>query len=164
MSRHAKSGSGDGALAVSRREGTPRSWFFLLASALLVLFGHPAWTQPRAPAVGCEVADYNLMLRLYLPLAPDGSGAPAEMQGTLEVLHQKVPKDQRLWSLEGKRPAQFWSQGDELKLLILLGSGESLIRLVIETQRREQYGEHTGTFRLERGQVKVTGRLACNVG
>jgi hypothetical protein len=86
------------------------------------------------------------------------------MQGTLEIHHQKVPKDQRLWSLEGKRPAQFWNRDGELKLMLLLGPVTDRITVVIEAAQRQGYLEHLGSFRLVTGDVSLTGRLACNVG
>jgi hypothetical protein len=58
------------------------------------------------------------------------------MKGSLEIHHQKVPKDRRVWSLDGKRPAQFWNRDRELKLMLLLGSREELITLIIETKAR----------------------------
>jgi hypothetical protein len=117
------------------------------------------------PAVACEIADFNVVLNLYMPLGNDGSGVPApgSMQGTLEIHHQKVPKAQRRWSLDGKSPAQFWNHNDDLRIMLLLGSGEDRVRLVIDA-RRQDSGDHRGTFRLEAAGVRVTGRLACAVG
>ncbi|MDX2157189.1 MAG: hypothetical protein SFW09_11830 [Hyphomicrobiaceae bacterium] len=135
-------------------------------SAMLVVLCLPAPAAGQVPAVGCEVADFNIVLKLYIPLAPDGSGSPGAggMQGSLEIFHQKVPKERRLWSLDGKRPAQYWNHDGEFKLQLLLGSGDDRISLVLDTRRRQDTGEHMGGFRLETGAVKVTGRLACTIG
>jgi hypothetical protein len=124
----------------------------------------PAHAQQAA--VSCEVADFSMTMRLYLPLAPGTYGSPGSepMQGTLEIHHQKVPKEQRLWSLDGKRPLQFWNQGGELKMLFVLGAAEDAITIVIDTAQRLGEAEHTGVFRLTAPGVKLTGRLACVVG
>jgi hypothetical protein len=120
----------------------------------------------QGPAVVCEVADFNIALRLYLPLQRDGSGAPAPggLQGTLEIFHQKVAKESRSWLLDGRQPSQFWNVDSELKMQLLFGSGEDRIRLLIDARRREDVGQHVGTFRLEAGSVRVVGRLACTAG
>jgi hypothetical protein len=86
------------------------------------------------------------------------------MQGTLELHHQKVPKERRLWSLDGKRPVQFWNQGGELKMLFVLGTGEDVITIVIDTAQRQGETEHTGAFRLTAPGLRLTGKLACVVG
>ena len=120
----------------------------------------------NAPAITCEVADFTMTMRLYLPLVSGGSGSPGEagMQGTLEIHHQKVPKERRFWSLDGKRPAQFWNQEGQLKMLLLLGLGEDAISILIDTAQRQGDGEYTGAFRLVAPGVKLTGKLACVVG
>jgi hypothetical protein len=86
------------------------------------------------------------------------------MQGTLEIHHQKEPKERRLWSLDGKRPVQFWNQGGELKMLLVLGTGDDAILVVIETAQRQGETDYTGAFRLTAPGVRLTGKLACVVG
>ena len=124
-----------------------------------------AVAQPRQPSAACRIADSNIVLDLFLPLSRDGSGNAARgMRGTLEVHHQKVAKDRRQWSLEEKLPAQFWNVGKDFRVRLLLGTGEQLLDLVIETQARGDMGGHAGTFRLEAAEgVKVQGRAECNV-
>ncbi|MEZ5815688.1 MAG: hypothetical protein R3D44_01220 [Hyphomicrobiaceae bacterium] len=127
-------------------------------------FGLPvAEAQVYRPAVSCEVADFSMTLRLYLPLEFDGSGSPGEggFQGSVEIHHQKVPKERRRWSLDGKRPVQFWNQDGELKMMIVLGGRDDPIRLVIETRQRPGEDRYVGEFRLMTSEVKLTGRLAC---
>ena len=121
--------------------------------------------QLRAPSVGCQVADTNVALDLFLPLARDGSGNAARgMRGTLEIHHQKLPRERRTWTLDDRLPAQFWNVAGELRIRLLLGQGEQLVDVVIEA-RQSPAGPHTGTFRLETGEgVKVVGRVACTVG
>ncbi|MEZ5853470.1 MAG: hypothetical protein R3D67_01505 [Hyphomicrobiaceae bacterium] len=127
---------------------------------------NPALAQNRVPAISCEAADFNLMMRLYMPLIPDGSGVPgpAGMQGTVEITHQKVPKDRRLWSLEGKRPVMFWNRDNELRMLLQLGGGDAAIRIVIETKRQPTDYEYRGSFGIDASEVKLKGRLACVIG
>lgn len=117
----------------------------------------------QARFVACEVTDFSIALRLQLPLAFDGTGAPGPkgMEGSLEIFHQKVPKDRRLWSLDGMRPVQFWNVEPELKMMIALATGEEPIRLLIEAKRLGSNSDYTGTFTLLAGGMKLSGRLAC---
>lgn len=136
------------------------------AAAALVMtpfIAAPAPAQIYRPAVSCEVADFSMTLRLYLPLAYDGTGSPGDagMEGSLEIHHQKVPKDRRRWSLDGKRPVQFWNQDGELKIMLVLGGADDPIRVLIETKQRRGEPTYVGEFRLLTSEVKLTGRLAC---
>ena len=137
----------------------------IVVMGLLATSGQPAEAR-YTPAVSCEVADFSMTLRLYMPLSRDRTGSPGEegMKGSLEIHHQKVPKERRVWSLDGKRPAQFWNRDRELKLMLLLGSREELITLIIETKARPGEGEQAGEFRLLTSEVNLSGRLACRAG
>ena len=150
-----------------QHKGSPPRFPFLraLTFAIAVLTNAPAPAQQRIPSVGCQVSDSNVTLDLYMPLSKDGSGNAARgMRGMLEIHHQKLPKDRRSWPLDEKLPAQFWNWGNDLKIRLLLGTGEQLIDFIIET-KRVQAGPHTGNFRLETGEgVKVVGRIECSVG
>jgi hypothetical protein len=123
----------------------------------------PAAARIRQPAVSCEVSDFSMELRFRLPLVRDGTGSPADggMKGTLEIRHQKVPKERRLFSLDGLRPQQFWNRDDELKILLSIGAGAEVTRIVIETRRRRDETERAGQFRLTTPEVDLTGRVAC---
>ena len=131
--------------------------------SLLALAG-PARSQQAGAS--CEVADFTMTMRFYIPLTSSHNGSPTTepMQGSLELHHQKIPKERRLWSLDGKRPAQFWNLDGTLKVLFLLGSAEEQISILIETAQRMANGEYTGTFRLVAGDLRLSGRLACAVG
>ena len=123
--------------------------------------------QIRTPSVACSVADSNMTLDLYLPLAMDGSGvaAPTGMTGSLEIHHSKVPKDRRRWALDGRQPSHFWNLANEMRLRVIVAPGEQLIDLVIETANRQGDGVYAGNFRLQTAEgVRVTGRLQCYVG
>jgi hypothetical protein len=121
--------------------------------------------QYRVPTVYCSTRDHNMALDLELPLRNDGSRAAAAsgFAGDLEIIHQKMPADRRRWSLDKRQPAQFWLTGNDLKLRLLLGTGENLVDLVIEAQRRAANESiYAGNFRLETAEgVRVTGRMSC---
>ncbi len=139
-----------------------RRIFMTLAVYLLASTAH---AQPYQPSVACRVADTNMMLELYLPLAKDNSGNVARgMRGELQVTHPKMPVQRRRWNLDDKLPAQFWNVGNDLKFRLTPASGEDLVDLVVEVQRREQSAEATGAFRLVTAEgVRVQGRIACRV-
>lgn len=139
--------------------------FALAAAGLAVVV--PASGQMRMPSISCSIADNNIALDLYLPLAADGSGAGGRsgMQGVLEIHHFKMAKDRRRWPLDGRQPAQIWNIGNDLKLRLMLGTGEALVDLIIEVQQRAGTIGHMGNFRLDTAEgVRVTGRVECQVG
>ena len=137
-----------------------------LTIVLLVGASAPAVAQPAGPAAICRVADSNITLDLILPLARDNSGNAARgMRGELQINHQQMSRDRRRWLLDDKLPAQFWNMGNDLRIRLLLGTGDQLVDLVIEAQRRQSQSEHTGVFRLETAEgVKVQGRIECTAG
>lgn len=124
-----------------------------------------AAAQYRVPTVYCSTRDHNLAFDLELPLRTDGSNAAAAagLAGSLEIIHQKVPAERRSWSLDKRQPAQFWLTGNDLKLRLVLGTGENLVDLIIEAQRRAaNESNYAGNFRLEMAEgVRVTGRVGC---
>ncbi len=119
--------------------------------------------EARQRFVTCEAADFSLTLRVRLPLANDGTGSLSEkpMEGLLEINHLKVPKERRVWTLDGKRPAQFWNRDDELKILIVLGPPTEAIQLVMETKARTGEPHQFGEFQLIAPEIKLSGKLAC---
>ncbi len=122
--------------------------------------------QFRDEIISCRVAETNITLDLAIPLSRDGSGNAARgMRGSLDIHHQKMARERRRWQLDDKLPAQFWNVGNDMKIRLMLGTGEQLIDLIIDTQLRPGYGSHSGQFRLETAEgVKVQGRLECMVG
>lgn len=141
-------------------------------AAAAVVFSLSSFAAARAsaqiyrPAVSCEVADFSMTLRLYLPLSYDRTGSPGDggMEGSLEIHHQKVPKDRRLWSLDGKRPVQFWNRDGEMKMMLTLGGADDPIHVLIDTRQRRGEQDFVGEFRLLSSEVKLSGRLACQAG
>lgn len=140
-----------------------RTWVGIAALFAALTVSPP--TAAQSLFVGCEVADFNMAMSLSMPLNNDGTGSPGTqgMQGTVELRHSKIPKDKSRWSLEGRKPAMFWNRGNDLKILLVFGSGEGLITISIEASNK-QGSDYIGNFRLETGEVKLTGRLACVVG
>ncbi len=128
--------------------------------------GAPAQAQTYVPSLSCEASDFSMELKLYLVLTRDGTGAPgpAGMLGTVRLHHQKIDKDRRFWSLDGKRPAQFWNRDGQLKMMLVFGGGDEPITVVLETAQQLGGTEYSGAFRVIAPDVKLTGRLACSVG
>lgn len=126
----------------------------------------PLQAQVYVPSLSCEASDFSMELKLYLILTGDGTGAPgpAGMQGTVRLHHQKIDKDRRYWSLDGKRPAQFWNRDGQLKIMLVFGGGGDPITIVLETAQQLGGTEYSGAFRVIAPGVKLTGRLACSVG
>lgn len=136
-----------------------------LLAAASALYGHAVQAQVRTPSISCQVADSNIVLDLLLPITPEGGPAKSGLRGSMEIHHFKVPKDRRRWSLDGRQPTQMWHVGNDLRLRLVLASGDDLVDLVIETQRRPDAGANIGTFRLETAEgVKVQGRIECHAG
>lgn len=135
----------------------------IIASAAILA---PTRARAYEEAIACRLSETNITLDLLLPLARDGSGNAARgMRGTLDIHHQKMAHDRRHWQLSDKLPAQFWNWGKDMKLRLLLGTGDQLLDLVIDTQQRQGYSIHSGTYKLETSEgVRVTGRIECLVG
>lgn len=118
-----------------------------------------------ANEVYCSARDTNLDLKLQASVDPRaGEGVvPGSLKGVLQVHHQKVPRDRRAWPLDGRSIAQYWNVGGELKLRLLLQSGDDAVDLIIETRSRPgSAGDYAGSFRLETTDgVRVTGRVEC---
>ena len=134
-----------------------------LGVAAALALASPTLGQPYQPSVACRVADTNITFDLYLPLAKDGSGNVARgMRGELQIQHQKMPLNRRRFALDDKLPAQFWNVGNDLKIRLLLGTGDELVDLVIEVQRNAPGIDNNGVFRLVTAEgVKVQGRIGC---
>lgn len=88
------------------------------------------------------------------------------LKGMLQMYHQKVARDRRVWSLDGRSLAQYWNVGSELKLRLVLQSGDDVVDLAIETHSRPgSAGDYAGSFRLETTDgVRVSGRVECARG
>ena len=89
--------------------GLARAVLATMLAAGLGMAALPVAEARYTPAVSCEVADFSMTLRLYMPLSRDRTGSPGEagMKGSLEIHHQKVPKERRVWSLDGRA---YWNR------------------------------------------------------
>lgn len=140
-------------------------WRAMMTAALVAGMAASAMAQPAAE-VYCAVADSNLTLKLLATVQPrGGQGAlPGSLKGSLDIHHQKVPRERRSQSLDGRSFVQFWNYGTELKLRLFIEAGEGTVDAIIETKARPgTEGDYAGNFRLETSDgVRVTGRVECS--
>lgn len=139
-------------------------WRATMTAALFAGMAASAMAQPAE--VYCAVADSNLTLKLLATVQPrGGQGAlPGSLKGSLDIHHQKVPRERRSQSLDGRTFAQFWNYGSELKLRLFIEQGDDRTDMVIDTKARPGAdGDYAGNFRLETTHgVRVTGRVECS--
>lgn len=138
-------------------------WRATMTAALFAGTAASAMAQPAE--VYCAVADSNLAKLLATVQPRGGQGAlPGSLKGSLDIHHQKVPRDRRSQSLDGRTFAQFWNYGGELKLRLFIEQGDDRVDLVIDTKVRPgTEGDYAGNFRLETSDgVRVTGRVECS--
>ena len=139
-------------------------WRAVITAALVAGMAASAMAQPAE--VYCAIADSNLTLKLLATVQPrGGQGAlPGSLKGSLDIHHQKVPRERRSQSLDGRTFAQFWNYGSELKLRLFIEQGDDRVDLVIDTKVRPgTEGDYAGNFRLETTDgVRVTGRVECS--
>lgn len=142
-----------------------RSGLARLAIACVVL-GAMSGAARAGIGIECHASESNVALDFILPLARDGSGnIQGPMQGALNIQHQKLPRERRLWSLDDRRPSQFWNVGGDLRIRVVIGSGTEIIDLVVEAQQRSGAPEErSGWFKIETGEgVRATGRIVCSI-
>ena len=79
----------------------------IVVLGLLAAAGQPAEARYR-PAVSCEVADFSMTLRLYMPLSRDRTGSPGEegMLGASRDAGVLVVGLSTRWHLEGLGPVR----------------------------------------------------------
>lgn len=136
-----------------------------LAGAGLAVGGTQAEAFQQPPVLSCSVSDHNLLLDLVLRLGTGGAADPAGMEGQLQIHHPKLAHERRRWSLDKRQPAQLWLNGNELRLRIVLGAGDGLVVLLIETQRRNAADSaYAGAWTLVTAETpRLTGRVSCDV-
>jgi hypothetical protein len=114
----------------------------------------------------CGISDSNVELKLITKVQPGGGQAaiPGSLTGTLDIHHQKVPRERRNLELDKRPLAQFWNYGGELKLRLFVEEGDGRTDLVVDTKLRPGTdGDYAGNFRLETSDgVRVTGRAECS--
>jgi hypothetical protein len=122
--------------------------------------------QAQQGEIYCGISDSNVELKLITHAQPGGGQAaiPGSMTGSLDIHHQKVPRERRHLDLDKRTFAQFWNYGTELKLRLYVEQGDGRTDLVIDTNVRPGTdGDYAGNFRLETSDgVRVTGRAECS--
>ena len=136
------------------------------ASAILALAAIASPAQAQQAEVFCGISDSNVELKLITKVQPGGGQAaiPGSLTGSLEIHHQKVPRERRDLELDKRTFAQFWNYGTELKLRLYIEQGDGRTDLIVDTKLRPGTdGDYAGNFRLETSDgVRVTGRAECS--
>ena len=137
----------------------------VMAAVTLAAVALPAQAQ-LSGAIYCGISDSNVELKLITKAQPGGGQAaiPGSLTGSLDIHHQKVPRERRHLDLDKRTFAQFWNYGTELKLRLYVEQDDGRIDLVIDTKVRPGTdGDYAGNFRLETSDgVRVTGRVECS--
>lgn len=137
----------------------------VMAAVTLAAVALPAQAQ-LSGAIYCGISDSNVELKLITKVQPGGGQAaiPGSLTGSLDIHHQKVPRERRHLDLDKRTFAQFWNYGTELKLRLYVEQGDGRTDLVIDTKVRPGTdGDYAGNFRLETSDgVRVTGRAECS--
>lgn len=114
----------------------------------------------------CGISDSNVELKLLTKVQPGGgqSAIPGSLSGSLDIHHQKVPRERRNLSLDKRAFAQFWNYASELKLRLYFEQDDGRTDLVVDTKLRPGTdGDYAGNFRLETSDgVRITGRVECS--
>jgi hypothetical protein len=122
--------------------------------------------QAQQGEIYCGISDSNVELKLITKAQPGGGQAaiPGSMTGSLDIHHQKVPRERRHLDLDKRTFAQFWNYGTELKLRLYVEQDDGRTDLIIDTKVRPGTdGDYAGNFRLETSDgVRVTGRVECS--
>jgi hypothetical protein len=141
----------------------------MLRTALFVIVAFAAIAssaQAQQGEIYCGISDSNVELKLLTKVQPGGGqGAiPGALNGTLDIHHQKVPRERRNLVLDKRAFAQFWNYASELKLRIFIAHDDGSTDLVVDTKVRPGTdGDYAGNFRLETSDgVRVTGRVECS--
>lgn len=136
----------------------------IMAAALLAALARPVAAQQGE--LYCGISDSNVELKLLAKVQPGGgqSAIAGSLRGSLNIHHQKVPRDRRSLSLDNRAFAQFWSYASELKLRLFIEQDDGRTDLVVDTKIRPGTdGDYAGNFRLETSDgVRVTGRVECS--
>jgi hypothetical protein len=136
-----------------------------MAAVTLAAVALPAQAQ-LSGAIYCGISDSNAELKLITKAQPGGGQAaiPGSLTGSLDIHHQKVPRERRHLDLDKRTFAQFWNYGTELKLRLYVEQDDGRTDLIIDTKVRPGTdGDYAGNFRLETSDgVRVTGRVECS--
>ena len=136
------------------------------AVAIVVFAAAASSAKAQHGEIYCGISDSNVELKLLAKVQPGGSQAAVagSLSGSLDIHHQKVPRERRSLSLDKRAFAQFWNYGGELKLRLFFEQDDGRTDLIVETKLRPATdGDYAGNFRLETSDgVRVTGRVECS--
>ncbi|MCC2687925.1 MAG: hypothetical protein K0S21_728 [Rhizobiaceae bacterium] len=148
-------------------------WFW--GGAILLL---TAIEAAASGAIGCGAEDHAASFDLAAGVT-HGMGAPTfNFRGDLEILDETVAEDLRRLSFEDRHLAQYWLDGDELRLLVFrereAEAQYGSVELTIRTKARgeEDAGSYEGAYEIEvydlgesgHGEGKtliLTGEVSC---
>jgi hypothetical protein len=133
---------------------------------IVVLAAAASSARAQQGEIYCGISDSNVELKLLTKVQPGGGQGtiPGSLNGTLDIHHQKVPRERRNLSLDKRAFAQFWNYAGQLKLRIFIAHDDGSTDLVVDTKVRPGTdGDYAGNFRLETSDgVRVTGRVECS--
>lgn len=140
---------------------------FRSAFAAILLLATVTSARAQQGEIYCGISDSNVELKLLAKVQPGGGQAAiaGSLSGSLDIHHQKVPRERRNLSLDKRAFAQFWNYSGELKLRLFFEQDDGRTDLVVDTKLRPGTdGDYAaGNFRLETSDgVRVTGRVECS--
>lgn len=139
---------------------------FRSAFAAILLLATVTSARAQQGEIYCGISDSNVELKLLAKVQPGGGQAAiaGSLSGSLDIHHQKVPRERRNLSLDKRAFAQFWNYANELKLRLFFEQDDGRTDLVVDTKLRPGTdGDYAGNFRLETSDgVRVTGRVECS--
>lgn len=139
---------------------------FRSAFAAILLLATVTSARAQQGEIYCGISDSNVELKLLTKVQPGGGQAavPGSLSGSLDIHHQKVPRERRNLSLDKRAFAQFWNYAGELKFRLFFEQDDGRTDLVVDTKLRPGTdGDYAGNFRLETSDgVRITGRVECS--
>jgi hypothetical protein len=137
-----------------------------MAAITILMLSVASSAQAQQGEIYCGISDSNVELKLLAKVQPGGGQAAisGSLSGSLDIHHQKVPRERRNLSLDKRAFAQFWNYGSELKLRLFIEQDDGRTDLIVDTKLRPGTdGDYAGNFRLETSDgVRVTGRVECS--
>jgi hypothetical protein len=137
-----------------------------MAAITILMLSVASSAQAQQGEIYCGISDSNVELKLLAKVQPGGGQAAisGSLSGSLDIHHQKVPRERRNLSLDKRAFAQFWNYGSELKLRLFIEQDDGRTDLIVDTKLRPGTdGDYAGNFRLETSDgVRITGRVECS--
>jgi hypothetical protein len=126
---------------------------------LVILAGEAA----ASGGIGCGAEDQSASFELAAGVTRGMGGPTFNFRGDLEILDRTVAEDLRKLSFEDRHLAQYWLDGDELRLLVFSErEGEGLygsVELTIRTRARgnDDAGSYEGSYEIEVYDLGTSG-------